>query len=446
MGHDMNLEWTPEEVRALRVAMRQSPREFGKTVAVTTRTVTYWESGRTSNIQAANKRSLDAALENAPSQVQQRFRRAVFGTEASDDVVRVSDVPAGEEVGDVLRREFLMNVSVAGVGAVVGLEMTRHSLNQALEAGPEIDLADWYQIVRDYGYLSQTEAPVRLYELLRTDLLSLQAALTAASDVDRRRELYRVGAFLSQTMAEGVRNVGKGPEAGRWWRTARYAADASGDPHAMLWVRGREAIYGMYDGRAPEQIVASVDATEELMAKGPVIGLPSLLSARAQAYGMLGRAQEAEADLVKLRDVFAQLPSEVINDQGNHCWAHGEERVRFTESYVWSHLGNVEAAEQAQNAALALYEARRVRAIAQIEIQRALCMVQSGDFDGGARYAATVVNDLPAEHHTWGSTGLSESVLSAIPVEDRNRPAAKELRDVIIRTENLNRQNRSVLS
>ncbi|WP_218022421.1 hypothetical protein, partial [Nocardia amamiensis] len=179
----------------------------------------------------------------------------------------------GEEVDDVLRRTFLRNASLAGVGTALGLELTRHSLNRLMPEGAVTDIADWHDVIVQYGdiFRDSTVMLNRTYHMLLTDILGIQSALGHASNTDQR-ELYKIAALLSHYMAETVGDLGQRSEATRWWRTARYAADSSGDPHIMLYTRGRAAVRDIYDGRPPNLIIDAVNQTEELMAKGPVAG------------------------------------------------------------------------------------------------------------------------------------------------------------------------------
>ncbi|WP_040774798.1 hypothetical protein [Nocardia pneumoniae] len=354
---------------------------------------------------------------------------------------------AGEEVDDVLRRTFLRNASLTGVGTALGLELTRHGLNQLMPEGAATDLADWHDVVREYGEVYRDGAVVlsRLSEMLVTDLLGLQATISQTSKTGRRLELYKIGALLSHYMAQTVRDLGHRTEAARWWRTARYAADSSGDSHIMLYIRGRAAIRDIYDGRPPNLIIDAVNETEELMAKGPVAGRPSLLAARAQSFAMLGRADEAETDLEKLRDTFAALPPDMTRDHGAHCWAYPEERIRFTESFVYSYLGNLEAAEQAQQTALRLYPPVNTGGRLGIELQRALCHVRTGDSTEGARHATATLEVFPAESRTRFEIWLGEQVLAAIPPDERGRTASAELHEAIRSNVTADRHNETQL-
>ncbi|WP_454195990.1 hypothetical protein [Nocardia sp. Marseille-Q1738] len=338
---------------------------------------------------------------------------------------------AGKEVDDVLRRTFLLSASAAGVGMALGLESARHGLNRAVSDGFSVDVDDWHEIVREYGAAAVTHTAAELHEMLLVDVLSLQMALGMSSDPAQRRALYKIGALLSQYLAQAVGDLGQRREAKRWWRTACYAADSSGDRHTMMHVRGRKAIRAIYDGQSPEIIIDEISKSHDLIADGPAVGRPSLLAARAQSFALLGRAEDAESSLVALRETFAALPSQMTNDHGWHCWAYPEERVRFAESFVYSHLGDTRRAEEAQSAALGLYPPNSRRGPVQIELQRALCLVTTGDPTQGAGYATTTLEALPTEHRTQFVMGLGEQVLAAVPSDQRRTRSARELHELL---------------
>ncbi|WP_281878405.1 hypothetical protein [Nocardia sputorum] len=373
------------------------------------------------------------------------FRPAERGT--GGDSMESDDSPmflpkAGKEVDDVRRRSFLLSAPAAGVGMAFGLESARHGLNRAVSETVSIDLDDWNEIIREYGAAYVTHTAAELREMLLVDVLSLEMALGMSADSRQRRELYKIGALLSQYMAQAIGDLGQRREGMRWWRTARYAADCSGDLHTMMFVRGRRAIRAIYDGQSPETIIEELGESDQLIADGPAVGRPSLLAARAQSFALLGRAEEAEASLIELRETFAALPSRMTKDHSWHCWAYPEERVRFAESFVYSHLGAIRRAEKAQSAALDLYPPDSRRGPIQIELQRALCLVSAGDSIEGAGYATTTLEELPIEHRTRFVMGLGEQVLAAVPKDQRRTGSARELHellrgDAVRRTETL---------
>ncbi len=411
----------------------------------------YRQTGRVNQLSANYIGKLERGVFRWPNTDYRAGLRAVLGAatdaelgfrpvERSTAVVRMgadeNDSPkflpaVGKEVDDVLRRDFLFNASAAGVGVALGLESVRHGLNLAVSEGPSVDLDDWNEIVREYGATAVTHTATELHKALLVDVMSLEVALARSSDPSYRRELYRIGALLSQYLAQAVGDLGQRREAMRWWRTANYAADCSGDMHAMMYVRGRRAIRAIYDGQAPEIIIDEISKSDDLVAEGPLYGRPSLLAARAQSFALLGRAEQAEASLVALRETFAALPSTMTKDHSWHCWAYAEERVRFAESFVYSHLGDTRRAEEAQSAALDLYPPNSRRGPVQIELQRALCLVTAGDPTEGTAYATATLERLPTEHRTRFVMGLGEQVLAAVPKKQRRARNALGLHQLL---------------
>jgi hypothetical protein len=83
---------------------------------------------------------------------------------------------------------------------------------------------------------------------------------------------------------------------------------------------------------------------------------------------------------------------------------------------VYSYLGHVKEAATAQAQTLAAYPATYRRGPAQIELQRALCMVRSNDIAGGVRHAQTVMAGLSPTDYIRPIFDLSRRVLDAVPI------------------------------
>ena len=342
---------------------------------------------------------------------------------------------------DMQRRTFVL-----GAGGLAGLSLTTPTPALALETArqgltltmaqqrADVAVNDWQGIVAEYGYSYQTVAPPELLDSLVIDVLGIQHAidhhkLTRASDANLR-DLRRAGALLAAVMAMTVANLGQLHQAQRWWRSARQIAEQSGDVETVTWVRGREVIRAIYEQRPLPLMLRLIDEAEAHAQGAPGRALPELLSSKAQVLALAGRADDATAALSHLHDVYAALPSESTNDPYT-VFAWAEDRVRYTESFVYSYLGKMQQAAVAQDQALAAYPATYRRGPAQIELQRALCLVRSNDVTGGVQHAQTIMAGLSAADHVRPVFDLGCRVLDAVPVAQRPHVAVAELRDCL---------------
>src|SRR6266540_3364052 len=211
------------------------------------------------------------------------------------------------------------------------------------------------------------------------DVVGLQYAMGRGPNDAIMRELRRVAGFLASFMAMTLANLGQTHEARRWWRTARRTSDEAGDLEASLWIRGREVVRAPYERCPLPAVLQLAEQAESRVLPGAArSALPQLFAGKAQSLALAGRHTEAVGALEQIQESFADLPTSTANDHDSlFGWA--EERMRFTESFVFSHLGDTERANDAQRRALALYPASYLRGPAQIELQRAFCLVRDGD-------------------------------------------------------------------
>ena len=271
-----------------------------------------------------------------------------------------------------------------------------------------------------------------MLDRLAADVIGMQYALASEHDADALRELCRAAALLAAFTALTLGNLGRLNEARRWWRSARRVADVCGDMQTVLWVRGHEVVRALFEGRPPRTVVQLAEEAEALGVGASPTALPRLMAGKAQALAMLSRADEAEAALRQLRDIFAVLPAEALRDD-KPLTNTRESRLRFTETFVYAHLGETERAEQAQQQALALYPASYTHGPVQVALLQALCQVRSGDSVGGVRQALAAMTPLSATDRIRPVVALGYQVLSAVPVPDQRRAAVAELRDYLAR-------------
>jgi hypothetical protein len=185
-----------------------------------------------------------------------------------------------------------------------------------------------------------------------------------------------------------------------------------------------------YEQRPLRVILQLLREAETRLGKAPPEVLPEFFSGKAQTLVLAGRHVEAEQTLRQVRESFGKLPA-LPSGHNDSLFDWGEDRLRFTESFVYSHMGDFTKAEQAQQAALGLYHDSDMRGPAQIELQRALCLVRSGDLAQGTRHAQTIITNLPVMHRIRPVADLGQRVLSGIPPHERRQSWAQEYRECL---------------
>ena len=339
---------------------------------------------------------------------------------------------SAESLDDIMRRRaFLLNaVLLAGVSATdpgTALETARRGLNDAFPGGHDADVDEWNAIAWDYGDTYAATAPADLLKTLLVDFAGLQEAFQRFQRESDQNELYRVSALLAGFIAQTASNLGQLNESRRWWRTARYAADRAGDSFSPLWVRGREITHAM--GRRPAPAVLSlIDEAAPFEASAPPEVVLELLGGKVQTLAAAGREPDAENALAQLHERFSATPFAGYNGS---LLAWGEERLRNTEIFTYSRLGNYKRLESAQKAASALYkyDPSNLRWPAANELHRAFCLVRNDDVREGTNHARMVIEELPPRQRAPYIYTEAQAVLTAVPQSSRNMPAVREYRE-----------------
>lgn len=326
------------------------------------------------------------------------------------------------------RRQVLVDLGMLGLAApLAGVEAVRQGLAAAF-AGDEhaVDVDEWDEIAHEYARAFFDTSTDRLLRDLTADLSVLQLRLEGTDDT-MKRSLARIGGQLAAISAVAWASAGEARQARRWWRTARQLADRSGDTEARAWVRGWEVTNGLYEQRSVSAILDQ--AAEAISIAGPVAcaGTAGLYAGLAQTLAVAGRADEALAALEQVADVTDQLPAQVVAAEDS-MFGWPEVRLRHTESYVYTWLGDTSRAYAAQESALRIYPESLAHGRAAMLLHRAACLIRDGDVGGGLAYAGHVLDSLPAEHHTELLYAIGRAAARFVPMQERSRPEAVELR------------------
>jgi transcriptional regulator with XRE-family HTH domain len=328
---------------------------------------------------------------------------------------------------DEMERRLLLRLAALGAGASALASPDRAAqwiLDAALTSPPR-DLDDWALTCTDHLHAMRTRPPQEVHEDLLPDLITVQHQLRGPGDA-YLNELRRVFATLSSLHANVLTRLGAHGPALRWWRTARDAADASGDLRLSLLIRGTAAGAGLYGQRDPETVLSLTREAQWLAGGRPSHALAEVTSSQVKALCLLGRHDEALRALNELRDM---TPKDEPSDAYPSRWTF--DQLDFTESWFHASAGNEAEADAARDRVLNR-TTTNYQYVANCQLHQALCSVRNGGFEHGARQATAVLGTLPSpRYRSQMITATGRIVLSAVPPSRRRLPAVRELHEVL---------------
>jgi hypothetical protein len=331
---------------------------------------------------------------------------------------------------DVDRRAFL-GLGLGGSAALaVEAERLRLRLDATLAApATSIDVDEWERTAWDYACTVNYVPPERIASDILVDLHEVSNRLTDCPDRLRPRLMRVCGQFAAMA-AVVLLQLGDPGSARRYWRTAIRAADQSGDPDLRSLLRGRRAHWAARDERSMSIVLDLADETVAAAGERPCAGLAYGHSVRAMALARLGRHAEAQDALGDLSDVFARLPESATADRVSQ-WGWSQRRLLLARSTVYSLAGAEREASAAQDAVPALCPPFSYQDPATVELDRATCLIVTGDPGEGARHVVRILQPLPAVHRRdVDIRTAAQLALSRIPDRAHRMPdvvAAREL-------------------
>ncbi|MFG1928532.1 multiprotein-bridging factor 1 family protein [Cryptosporangium sp. NPDC048952] len=284
------------------------------------------------------------------------------GTGACLDYGYPPDGLAGAEHrdDDAMKRRELLGLLSATAPAVFASRVEAIRAVVATAAGDDVtdlDRDGWERVAFDYAHEVGFQPGQRVLPNLLSDIEELAPLIETATGT-AAVQLRHITARLSALAAIAFTGAGDVPSARRWWRTTARLADRTGDAPLSSLVRGRQAVYGLYEGRPPSSVLGVAEEAIRIGGGRPHAGVVSGYAAKAQALAHLGHQQAAEAALRQLEVLFEQLPDDVRDDRSSQWgWSiqryhhvgrlrsHLQRRRRPRESRARSCLGQLPRCE-----------------------------------------------------------------------------------------------------
>jgi hypothetical protein len=322
------------------------------------------------------------------------------------------DPREAEDDDDTVRRAQLrMIADTAGrvdtyfLGAV---ERIRRRMDDALVGGTvsATMLDQWEETTAGYGSQYLTTPPMRLLCDVLLDFGDVRRMCEHHQPLDFSERLCRLAGQLAGLAGMLMIDVGQQRMARSFFRTARTAADETGDRHLRAWVAVREALVPLYYGD-PAEACAMTRASAGLAGRNVCVAAAMAPVLEARALARVAARRGGPAKLQGLRRVSALL------DQAHNALGrlpapgHGDTAFGYTERQLLFHegdalvtLGHGQGAERALTQALRLYSAEEILDRSLATLGLAQCRLEADEPEEALRLSRDTLLGVPREHRS----------------------------------------------
>jgi tetratricopeptide (TPR) repeat protein len=345
----------------------------------------------------------------------------------------------GEEEETVLRRTLLQILAGAGValdGQILGaVDSVRRKMDDTLvsaSVSPTM-LDQWEETALGYGKQYTSTPPLRLLCDVLLDFSEVRRMCEQRQPIELQERLYRLAAQLSGLAGAIMINLGDHRLSRSFFRTARTAADETGDRGLRSWVSVREALVPMYYGD-PRESLHLARRAQDLAGRTPSAAAAMAPIVEARALGMLvkrGRADavgSAKRAIARGQAVFGQLGKDHVADT---AFGYTERQLAFHIGDTYTNMGDHTNAEESLRRALTLYPASAELDRALITLDRATCRLQKGEPEEALRTAQETVLALSPGQFTDIIAQRARQLVGAAVAQYGETGAAKEFREAL---------------
>ena len=310
------------------------------------------------------------------------------------------------------------------------IELLRQGLHDAIGTGglSEAGLEEWEQTVYNHGQATRYRPARTMLAELTSDFTELQRLLSHRQAASALRRLTRITAQMSGLMFLTLIKLNEPLAARNWARTARIAADESGDNSIQSWVRAHEAYVHYYAGNLPEAVTVARHA-QVLAGKTDCVGVPLAAALEARAVAMLGRSREVEPALDRAKLALARLDVESLAPS---AFGYNEAQLYFHEGNAHTHLGNTKRALAAHESALSLYPYSDFLDRALVRLDTAACFAKEGDGPQAMAVANDALQQLSVEQRQGLIILRGHEVLQSLTRQQRALPIACDFQDLLV--------------
>jgi len=345
----------------------------------------------------------------------------------------------GEEEETVLRRTLLQILAGAGValdGQILGaVDSVRRRMDDTLvNASVSATMLDqWEETALGYGKQYTSTPPLRLLCDVLLDFSEIRRMCEQRQPIELQERLCRLAAQLSGLAGALMINLGDHRLSRSFFRTARTAADETGDRGLRSWVSVREALVPMYYGD-PRESLHLARRAQDLAGRTPSAAAAMAPIVEARALGMLvkrGRtdaASSAKRAIARGQAVFGQLSKDHVADT---AFGYTERQLAFHIGDTYTNMGDHSHAEESLRRALTLYPASSELDRTLISFDRSWCRLQKGEPEEALDTARAIVQGLSPGQFTDIIAQRARQLVGAAAAQYGEITAVREFREVL---------------
>jgi transcriptional regulator with XRE-family HTH domain/tetratricopeptide (TPR) repeat protein len=348
----------------------------------------------------------------------------------------------GYEDDDELRRMLIRQMTEAGCridGRFLGaVDRIRRRVDDTLLGGTmsAAMLDTWEHAAAGYSRQYMNVPPLRLLCDVLLDLGDVRRMCEEHQPLEFSERLCRLACQLSGLAGISMLDIGDNRLARSFFRTARIAADETGDRQLRAWVAAREALVPLYYGDPTE---AAALASSAVDLAGPRLCVAAVMApviearararlARVTSRGRRVALSRARATLDRAADAITELPADLLSDT---AFGYTERQLYFHMGDALVMLGDWQAASRAFSQAAQLYPAAEMLDCALVTLGHARCLLESGEPAQALALARDTVLGLPPEQRVDVVQQVARSLGQAAALRYPCLPALAEYRDAL---------------
>jgi len=349
---------------------------------------------------------------------------------------------AGAEDDDELRCTLLRLMTEAGTGVdsrfLGAVDRIRRRMDDALLGGTvSATMIDrWEQTTAGYGRQYMTVPPLRLLCDALLDFGDVRRMCEERQPLEFSERLCRLAGKLAGLAGIAMIDLGDQRLARSFFRTARTAADETGDRRLRAWVAVREALVPLYYGD-PREAASLAGAAMDLAGRhacvagvmAPVVEARALARlARQSGRGRREVLDRARAALDRAQDSLADLPA---GDTCDTAFGYTERQLLFYAGDTLVMVGDCQGAERAFAQALRQYSPAEFLDSTLVVLGQARCLLECDEPEQALRLGRDTVLGLPAEHRTEIILEVGRALGRDAAARYAGLPAVRDFRDAI---------------